>query len=162
MLETFFHSLPKSKWEVGEHQHLVPRLDSKGSTVLQQRMGLSVGAALGGTCGLLPAKIRRPHGSLSSSSKYCYSSQCIYSHLYRTSVHYQKLKYVWLWVLEVKQLGLLQTNAHPKSFKIIKPLSSTAPGESIVSEISQSTDLWFCSRWTLAGWNEMEDFQLDP
>jgi len=56
----------------------------------------------------------------------------------------------------------LQINAHPNSFKIIKQLSSTALGESILSEASQLTELWFCSRKMLASWNEMEDFQLDP
>lgn len=62
--------------------------------------------------------------------------------------------------LEVKQLVLLQTNAYSKSFKIIKQRSRNVPRGSAVSEITQLTDLRFCSKQRLASWNEMEDFQL--
>lgn len=151
-----------SKWEVRSISISRHTLISKGVVFSDREWVYQYEQCFRVTHGLLPARTGSPHGSLSSSSKYCYSSQCVYSHLYGTSVHYQKLKYVWLQVLEVKQLGLLQINAHPKSFKTIKQLSPTAPGESIVSEVSQSTDLWFCSRQMLASWNEMEDFQLDP
>lgn len=126
-LKTYLHLFPKSKRDVGKHQHFVLPLGLNGAAFSSREGVCQWEQPFRGTRGLLPGRIRRLHFSQRSSSS--------------TAAHLSALLTLTprVWVLSAAQIRLTGGSrnnatglfAHPKSFKIIKQLSPIAPGESI-------------------------------